>query len=139
MGRGASVLLDHELGRGRGTLHETCPYSELFCSVFFRICTKYGETLRISPYSVRMRENSDHNNPEYGNFWRSGSYINFFYNSKKNFVGFCLFAFSLANQIFWVKFWYQNKTFCPYIHDSYIHIYIYKFTQDLLTIVFARL
>ena len=27
--------------------------------------------LRISPYSVCMRENTDQNNPEYGHFWRS--------------------------------------------------------------------
>ena len=30
-----------------------------FCSVFFRIRTEYGEILRISPYYVRMRENTD--------------------------------------------------------------------------------
>ena len=30
-----------------------------FLSVFSRIRTEYGEILRISPYSVRMRENTD--------------------------------------------------------------------------------
>ena len=30
-----------------------------FWSVFSHICTKFGEILRISPYSVRMRENTD--------------------------------------------------------------------------------
>ena len=35
------------------------PYSELFWSVFSRIWTEYGEKLRISPYSFRMRENTD--------------------------------------------------------------------------------
>ena len=30
-----------------------------FWSVFFRIRTEYGEILRISPYSVWMRENTD--------------------------------------------------------------------------------
>ena len=32
-----------------------CPYSELFWSTFSRTRTEYGEILRISPYSVRMR------------------------------------------------------------------------------------
>ena len=50
------------------TLRKKCPYSELFWSVFFRIWAEYGEILRISPYSVRMRENTDQNNSEYGHF-----------------------------------------------------------------------
>ena len=33
--------------------------------------TEYGEVLRISPYSVQMRENVDQNNSEYGHFLRS--------------------------------------------------------------------
>ena len=52
------------------TLHEKCPYSELFWSAFSRIWTEYGEILCISPYSVRMRENADQNNSEYGHFLR---------------------------------------------------------------------
>ena len=40
-------------------LREKCPYSELFWSVFSHIRTEYREILRISPYSVRMRENTD--------------------------------------------------------------------------------
>ena len=31
----------------------------LFWSVFSRICTEYGEIQSISPYSARMRENTD--------------------------------------------------------------------------------
>ena len=50
------------------TLCEKCPYSELFWSAFSRIRTEYGEILRISPYSVQMRENADQNNSEYGHF-----------------------------------------------------------------------
>ena len=38
-------------------------------SVFSRIRTEYGEILRISPYSVRMRENTDRKNSEYGHFY----------------------------------------------------------------------
>ena len=48
-----------------------CPYSELFWSVFSRIPTEYGEILLISPYSVRMRRNTDQNNSEHGHFLRS--------------------------------------------------------------------
>ena len=39
-----------------------------FWSTFSRIQTEYGEILRISPYSVRMRENADQKNSEYGHF-----------------------------------------------------------------------
>ena len=53
------------------TLRKKCPYSELFWSVFSRIPTEYGKILRISPYSVRMRENTDQNNSEYGHFLHS--------------------------------------------------------------------
>ena len=45
-----------------------CPYSELFCSVFSRIRTEYEEIWNISSYSVRMRENADQNNSDYGLF-----------------------------------------------------------------------
>ena len=55
----------------RRTLRKKCPSSELFWSAFSRIRTKYGEILRISPYPVRMRENADHHNFEYGHFSRS--------------------------------------------------------------------
>ena len=53
------------------TLCEKCPYSEISWSVISRIRAEYGETLRISPYSVWMRENADQNNFEYGQFLRS--------------------------------------------------------------------
>ena len=52
-------------------LREKCTYLELFWSTFSRIRTGYGEILRISPYSVRMRENTDQKNSEYGHFLRS--------------------------------------------------------------------
>ena len=57
--------------KNRLPLCEKCAYSELFWSAFSRIRTEYGEILRISPYSVRMRENADQNNSEYGHFLRS--------------------------------------------------------------------
>ena len=44
-------------------LHKKCPYSEFFWSVFSRI-----QNL-VSPYSVRMRENTNQKkNSEYGHF-----------------------------------------------------------------------
>ena len=40
-------------------LREKCPDTELFWFEFSRIRTEYGDILRISTYSVRMRENKD--------------------------------------------------------------------------------
>ena len=53
------------------SLRENCSYLEFFWSVFSRILTEYGEILRISPYSVRMRKNKDQKNSEYGHLLRS--------------------------------------------------------------------
>ena len=52
---------------------EKCLYSEFFWSVFSRIQTEYGEVLRICPYSVRMQENTDQKNSEYGHYSSSVS------------------------------------------------------------------
>ena len=43
-------------------------YSEFLWSVISRIGTKYEEMLRISPPSVRIRENTDQKNSEYNTF-----------------------------------------------------------------------
>ena len=51
---------------GREALRQKCPYLELFWSVFSGIQTEYGDILRTFPYSVRMQENKDQNNFEYG-------------------------------------------------------------------------
>ena len=56
------------------TLRDKCLYLEFFWSVFSSIWTEYGEILRISMYSVRMRENTDWKNSEYGHFSRSVTY-----------------------------------------------------------------
>ena len=53
------------------SLRKKCLYSELFWSAFSRFRTEYGEILRISPYLVRMRKNTDQYNSEYGLFSRS--------------------------------------------------------------------
>ena len=57
----------------RSPLAKKYPYSDLFWSAFSRSRTEYGETLCISSYSVRMQENADQNNSEYGHFSRSAS------------------------------------------------------------------
>ena len=44
-------------------LREKCPYLELFWPTFSRIRTEQGEIR-----SMRMRENMDQNNSEYGHF-----------------------------------------------------------------------
>ena len=53
------------------------PYSEFFWSTFFRIRTEYGEIYRISPYSVRMRKNTEQKNSEQGHFSYSVPYMFF--------------------------------------------------------------
>ena len=53
------------------TLREKFRYSELFWSIFSRIYTEYEEMRIISPYLVRMRENTDQNNSEYWHILRS--------------------------------------------------------------------
>ena len=49
-------------------LREKSLYLELFWSVFYRIRTEYCNIFPVSPYSVRMWENTDPNNSKYGYF-----------------------------------------------------------------------
>ena len=56
------------------TLREKCPYSEFFWSAFSRIRTEYEEILCISPYLVRMRENTEQKNFKYGHLSRNVTY-----------------------------------------------------------------
>ena len=58
------VLMNYPLD----PLREMCPYSEFFWSVFSRTRTEYENKRSIPQYSVRMRENTDQKNSEYGNF-----------------------------------------------------------------------
>ena len=55
-------------------LREQFPYSELFWSVFSRIRIECGNILRISPYSVRIREKTNQNNSTQGDILRSHEY-----------------------------------------------------------------
>ena len=72
------------------SLRKKCPYSELFWFVFSGIRTEYGVS-RISPYSVRMQENTDQNDYEYGPFLpsvqsqKSHSCINILYSQSRYF------------------------------------------------------
>ena len=61
----ASPKVYHAKKIGKSTLREKCPYSELFWSVSSRIWT----------YSVRVRENTDQNNSEYGHHLRSEDFV----------------------------------------------------------------
>ena len=47
--------------------------SEIFWSLFCRIWNEYGDLQGKSPYSVRMQENTDQKNSEYGHFSNSVS------------------------------------------------------------------
>ena len=53
------------------TQREKSPNWDYFWFVFSHIWTAYEEILRISPHLVRMRENTDQKNSEYGHFSRS--------------------------------------------------------------------
>ena len=76
------------------TLREKCLYLELFWSAFFCIRTDYREIRSISPYSVRMLENADQNNSEYGQFLGSDKQI------SKTFV--------MEQDSFKLKRWWQS-------------------------------
>ena len=49
-------------------MRKKCPFSKFFWSVFSCIRTEYRDLQSKSPYSVRMRENTDQKNSEYGHF-----------------------------------------------------------------------
>ena len=70
----------------------------VFLSIFSRIRTKYGEILRISPYSVQMRENMDKKNSENGHFL-SSELIELKYNLQQN-VSITFPEFTCKEQIY---------------------------------------
>ena len=66
-------------------------YQWFLWSVFSRIRNEYGEILRVSPYSVQMRENKNQKNTKYGHFssseyfqtpYTSGMKIHFQFNQE---------------------------------------------------------
>ena len=72
MGKGKSDLSNKKfvtfLNINLRALSKSCPHSELFLCVFSCILTDNGEILRISPYFVRMWENTDQNNSDMDTF-----------------------------------------------------------------------
>ena len=46
-------------------------FADFFWSVFSRIRTEYGNLQSKYPYSVQIRENTDHKNTQYRHFLRS--------------------------------------------------------------------
>ena len=55
-------------------------FSSAYFPAFVLNIERYRETPSISPYSVRMRENTDQTNFEYGHFSRSVSYLRLLLN-----------------------------------------------------------
>ena len=63
------ALLESPSFSFKGTIAEKCQYSELFRTAFSRNWTKYGEIRYSGPhFPVRMQENADQNNAEWGHF-----------------------------------------------------------------------
>ena len=82
-------------------LREKCPSSELFWSIFSRIRTEYGEILRISPYSVPMRENMYQNNSEDRDILRSDEVLKSLLSS----------FLSIQILCFWIWVWFLGSSF----------------------------
>ena len=57
-----------------------------FWSVFFRIRTEYGDLLRKSLYSVRIRENTDQKKLRVWSFLRSGGHSQHLFVFKNEFL-----------------------------------------------------
>ena len=58
----------------QNTQREKCPYSDFFWSVFSHIRSEFEKILSMSPYSVRIPENTDQKNSKYGHFAPSDRY-----------------------------------------------------------------
>ena len=65
-------------------MRKKSPCSELFWFVSPRIRTEYGQLRSISTYSIQMRENTNQNNSEYGQFLPS--VCNLWHKYLENFV-----------------------------------------------------
>ena len=65
------VLLIHHWEIYMYPLRKKYQYSGFFWSVFSQIRTEYGKIRSIPQYSLRMRENTDQKNSEYGHFLHS--------------------------------------------------------------------
>ena len=66
------------------SLRKKCPYSEFLVCISC-ILTEYEDLLGNSQYSVQIRENTDQENSEYGQFLRSVSHYGILLGSIKTF------------------------------------------------------
>ena len=73
-------------------LRKKCSCSEIFWSVFSCIWTEYGEIICISPYLVRLRENTDQKNCEYGHFFTQWMWLLKCHILMKSFIPRSLFS-----------------------------------------------
>ena len=96
------VKLTYENTFAKKSLHEKWPYSAFFWSIFSRIWTEYLEIRSISPYLVRMRENTNQKNSKYDSFWCSE--YDCFYLKKHSF-----------REVIWTV-----KLFSPQYRDYFI-------------------
>ena len=91
-----------------------------------RIWTECGEILHISLYSLQMRENTDQNNPKYGHFLCSDTFI---------YMYLCIYMYIYANHVnIYIPIYLSISILCIYIYhicmfryvSRYIHIDIYN-------------
>ena len=81
--------------------------------------------LRISPYSVRMRENTHQNNSEYGHFWRSDASLHFLF---------------WALQEFWLKASFKQLLLTRYVrlisYYLFLHIFVFCIKRIFIGILY---
>ena len=65
-------------------MRKKCQYSEILWSVIFSFRTEYGDLLRKSPYSVRMRKNMNQQNSKHRRFSRNECFWNWGKESLQN-------------------------------------------------------
>ena len=99
------------------------PVFGVFLVRIFPHLAKYGEILYISPYLVRMWENMDQKNSEYGHFLRS-DFVKYFYEKPGNDVG--LWFLMLSRTLVWDYLPAEIQTeisrntgFCPVISHMF--------------------
>ena len=102
------------------SLHEKCPYSEFFGSLFSRIWTEYADS--ISLYSVRIQEITDHKNFEYEQFFCRNLMVQLYYHRS--------LTKSIPNllELLWVK-WCVFSGFSSLFHTRSVRKLPKEFQQ----------
>ena len=115
-----------------------------FWSVFSRIQAEYGEIRSISRYSVRMRENTDQKNSEYGRFSRSGLFFSKNTDPKTDWTKTYSEPCETSNNYFrkklylryltgfWIRFYWTKLQITEFqrIHQYFIVPIIYNFSRQ---------